>query len=414
MITPVLEQAPTGVRPAPYAPAILAAALVLRVLVTVMALLRVPPSTQVHAHSEILGIAGSLAAGHGFASPFFADSGPTAFLSPGYPLFVAGVFRLFGLGSLALVVVVVLQILFSTLTVWLAMRLAERHFGAWTAIVAGCLCGFSLSLALMSFWVWETCLSSLLLLSLFTAMPKLRSKGQWAAAGAGTAAATLVNPALFPTLVVLAIWQARRCRMIPWIGILAFLLVYAPWPARNLGVMHAFIPFRSNFGYELWMGNHPGGDGNFHHRLDPEENAEERAQFVSLGEMGYMRMKADISRDYIRTHRAEFLRLTGRRIVRFWVADDQGMNLTGAAFSLLAFAGLALAWRFRSSLRVYAIPLVIYPLPYYVTHADGRFRHMIDPLLAILAAYAIVVPVRTIAGRLKSQRQKAQTASLVA
>jgi hypothetical protein len=162
------------------------------------------------------------------------------------------------------------------------------------------------------------------------------------------------------------------------------------------------------------MGNHPGGDGNFHHRLDPEENAEERAQFVSLGEMGYMRMKADISRDYIRTHRAEFLRLTGRRIVRFWVADDQGMNLTGAAFSLLAFAGLALAWRFRSSLRVYAIPLAIYPLPYYVTHADGRFRHMIDPLLAILAAYAIVVPVRTIAGRLKSQRQKAQTASLVA
>jgi hypothetical protein len=39
---------------------------------------------------------------------------------------------------------------------------------------------------------------------------------------------------------------------------------------------------------------------------------------------------------------------------------------------------------------------------------------MIDPLLAILAAYAIVVPVRTIAGRLKSQRQKARTASLVA
>jgi hypothetical protein len=32
--------------------------------------------------------------------------------------------------------------------------------------------------------------------------------------------------------------------------------------------------------------------------------------------------------------------------------------------------------------------LAIYPLPYYITHADARFQFILDPLLAILAGYA--------------------------
>jgi hypothetical protein len=32
----------------------------------------------------------------------------------------------------------------------------------------------------------------------------------------------------------------------------------------------------------LWLGNHPGGDGNSDRRFDPEESAQERAIFVSL------------------------------------------------------------------------------------------------------------------------------------
>jgi hypothetical protein len=43
----------------------------------------------------MLAVARSLAQGHGFSSPFPAWSGPTAFLSPGYPLLVAGFLRIF-------------------------------------------------------------------------------------------------------------------------------------------------------------------------------------------------------------------------------------------------------------------------------------------------------------------------------
>src|SRR5271163_1587977 len=41
-------------------------------------------------------IAHSLATGHGFSSPFRVDTGPTAWMTPLFPLLLAGIFRLFG------------------------------------------------------------------------------------------------------------------------------------------------------------------------------------------------------------------------------------------------------------------------------------------------------------------------------
>ncbi len=380
--------------------AILVAALILRLAATILAFRRCPPAVQIHANSEMLAVARSLAEGHGFSSPFAVASGPTAFLSPGYPLLLAGFLRLFGVSGATLVCIVALQILFSVLTVWFVMRLARHSFGELTAKIAGCICAFSVPLATEPFWVWETCLSSLLLLVLLTALLRVRTHRQWAAVGAGSAVAALVNPALLPALAAVALWQCRRRGIFPWIAISVFLLVYMPWPVRNLVTMHAFIPLRSNFGYELWMGNHPGGDGNFDHRRDPEESPEDRATFVSLGEQGYMRMKTHAAVGFIRDHPGTFLVLTMRRIGRFWGSEDEGPSLPAMLFSLLACSGMAIAWRRRRSLVVFAIPLAIYPLPYYITHADPRFRHGIDPLLAILAAYAIATLATILHARL--------------
>src|SRR5215813_1360554 len=46
-------------------------------------------------------IARSLATGRGFSSPLFADTGPTAFLTPVYPAIIAVIFKLFGVYSKA-------------------------------------------------------------------------------------------------------------------------------------------------------------------------------------------------------------------------------------------------------------------------------------------------------------------------
>ena len=38
-----------------------------------------------------------------------------------------------------------------------------------------------------------------------------------------------------------------------------------------------------------------------------------------------------------------------------------------------------------------ALPMLIFPLPYYITHAEFRYRLNLDPLMTILAAYALGV-----------------------
>src|SRR4051812_8357170 len=41
-------------------------------------------------------IAFSIAGGHGFASPFRVETGPTAWMTPVWPYLLAGIFRIFG------------------------------------------------------------------------------------------------------------------------------------------------------------------------------------------------------------------------------------------------------------------------------------------------------------------------------
>src|SRR6516165_314296 len=49
---------------------------------------------------ETGSIAASLAAGHGYSSPLYVSSGPTAWITPVYPLVLAGIFEIFGIYTL--------------------------------------------------------------------------------------------------------------------------------------------------------------------------------------------------------------------------------------------------------------------------------------------------------------------------
>ena len=59
--------------------------------------------------------------------------------------------------------------------------------------------------------------------------------------------------------------------------------------------------------------------------------------------------------------------------------------------TLLGGLGLALLLRRQRELALLlATPLLLFPLPYYVSHAEFRFRLVVDPLMAVLAGYALV------------------------
>ena len=341
---------------------------------------------------ENIAIALSLHAGHGFSSPFFSDSGPSAFMAPGYPIFLAAVMAIFGTGSTAATVIIALQEIFSLATVLMVIDVARRHFGERTANLAGLICALAPPMLIAPILIWDTMLSTLLMTCIFAAasaslLPRLK----FIPAGAACALAGLVNPALLPSLLAICGWSAWKAKATPWAGVMAFLIVFSPWPLRNAVVMHAFIPLRTDFGYELWIGNHPGGDGDFNEAMNPMMSGAERRAFVTRGELTYLKEKGMLATTFIANNPARFLWLTMRRIGQFWSGVEGGApsgSIT-APICILAAAGFALLWGRKSIAWLYTLPLLLYPLPYYITHVYVRFQYVIDPLLIVLAAHAI-------------------------
>jgi len=94
------------------------------------------------------------------------------------------------------------------------------------------------------------------------------SWGRWLGFGLVWGLLALSNPSSLLFLPVCGIWILARSggqwvRQLPqaFCAGLLFLALIAPWTIRNQSVFHAFVPFRSNFGAELYLGNGPGADG---------------------------------------------------------------------------------------------------------------------------------------------------------
>lgn len=337
---------------------------------------------------EDVNIALALLHGQGFSSPFYFPSGPTAFMTPGYPLLLAVCMRVLGTGIAATIGIIAFQIALSLATVLLVVKVSRRHFGVRTSNLAGLLCAVVEPLLIAPLYIWDTCLSALILLCAVAVAPQIRRRAHFAAAGLLCAFTALINPALLLAMIAIFAWSAWRAQIIPWLGICVFLVAFSPWPIRNYVSMHAFIPLRSTFGYELWKSNQSGSDGDSVTFRDPLTDPAERARFLSHGELGYMGQKDSLAKAWIRTHPREFTALTARRMERFWAGSSKSPVAMTLLLSVMGFIGLLLLWRSRQIFMLFALPLLIYPLPYYITHADLRYQMILEPLLAILAGYA--------------------------
>jgi hypothetical protein len=383
--------------------AILALALALRLTLVSMVLFLYPRNWLFSKSPDLVFLARSLVSGQGLSSPFGGSTGPTAFLAPGYPAVLGLVFSIFGGYSFASGAVMMgLQILFAVLTVAIIINVCSGIFGGRAANLAGVFWAVSPPLIWLPAVLWETSLSILLLIGMFALALRCVDKRDarlWAVMGAYCGLAMLVNPSLMLSLFVIAGWTVYQTRLVggyePWMCLFVFLAVFSPWPIRNARVLHAFIPLRSNFGYEVWQGNRAGATGVFDQTIEPLQNKQEYSDYAAKGEVAYMRDKGTLARDYICSHRGEFIRVSAERVARFWTGAGLAVNsgvveLHAVLTSVLGLAGLAVLYRRRRAVAIlFLLPLLVFPLPYYVTHAEFRFRVVLDPLLTILSAYAI-------------------------
>jgi hypothetical protein len=122
-----------------------------------------------------------------------------------------------------------------------------------------------------------------------------------------------------------------------------------------------------------------------------------------IGEPAYLAEKQQQAKEWIGRHRLRFAELTLRRMLYnwtgfwslrpLWTLGGTGLPhiLTYSLVSFLAFAGLGMAIRNgRDGAVPLAILLICFPLVYYITHLDERFRHPIDPIVVILAAFGAI------------------------
>ena len=392
--------ASSGPRPLRVAP-ILTLAFLLRALAAFFMFRTDPRIWFYNQASELTCLAHSLLSGHGLSSPFGGSTGPSAFLAPGYPLLVAFVYRLMGASSFnAAAVLATLNMIFGTGTVLVVMLVARRTFGNRVAGLAGALCAISPTMIYLPMLFWETSLSTLFLTGI--ALVALRcidrpGKAAWTAFGGYCALAMLVNPSLLITFVGVGAWAAYTTRKVsrstPWLAVGACALLFSIWPIRNAIVLHAFVPLRSNLGYELWQGNRPGSQGLFSPDIYLNASYQEYSRYAALGELTYLREKSLLAQAAIKGDPLRFVRLSLKRFAIFWTALG-GHGISGVVIgeiSLIsgcAAMSLVCLLRRRSAYAMlFLVPFLVFPLPYYITHPDFRFRLLLEPLALLLTAW---------------------------
>jgi hypothetical protein len=368
-------------------------------------------------------IAYSLAVGKGFASPFRADTGPTAWETPVYPLIVAGVFRIFGTFTFdSFVAAVLLNILFSSLACVPIFFVGRRIAGTAVAAGAAWLWAIFPNAVIIPYqWIWDTSLSALLAATILwatLALAESQRARDWCAYGLLWGFTLMTNgtlAALLPLLLGWLLWRARQ-RGERWIARPALtagiiVLCCVPWTVRNYAVFHSFIPLRSVLGLQLWLGNNDQYRDQFPGWLHPIDSPAERAKYVRMGEIAYMREKRQAAVHWMLSHPKREAQLFEQRFIATWLATPHPLRdflisrdllirtvfVSNLLASLGALAGIIVLYRDRR-MRRYAFPVAVYPIVFpvvfYMSQALLRYRYPIDPVILLLTAVAAAALAR--------------------
>jgi 4-amino-4-deoxy-L-arabinose transferase-like glycosyltransferase len=363
-------------------------------------------------------IASSLAAGRGFSSPMPEPSGPTGLNSPGYPLILAGIFRVFGTYTTeSAVAAYLLNCLFFALTSLAIYRLGGRVFGGGSGLAAAAL----LAVYPASIWhatntIWDTTLTGLavvLLVLWFYELPPCPGAARLAGTGAFMGFAAFLNPApvAFYPAAAFFVWKRLRAHGSKGYREVALLtaccvLVCLPWMVRNAVVLGSFTP-RTCAGLNFRLGNSDGawrlGTGAFDPSIYPSNSERENALFHQLGEVAYDRYCARIGMEFVARHPDRFASLTLVRIAAWWLGQSSEWrgNLKLAfqvsfwkriSFLLplpLFILGYVAAWRNRAPVGLVVAVLLMFPLPYYFLIVSERYRFPVEPLMLLVGGYGL-------------------------
>jgi hypothetical protein len=371
---------------------------------------------------EMGRIARALVTGYGYADPFRGHTGPTTWVTPGYPLIIAGVFKLFGTFSVfSAWVLIAFNCLLNALMVRSTWEISARCFNTsvakWSAWI------WALYPAAMQYavkWIWEMTLTAFLFSWVLVLALRMRGIGdddvtnaanvkRWALFGLLWGLIALSNPSLLLFLPACGLWilwgaikndKAQVQLQIVAIALASILCLacIAPWIYRNWTAFHHFVPMRGNLGAELYLGNGPGAIGLLMEYDHPFQDPVQLRLYTQMGELKYVKMRGDMAKAVIRANPKHFLILCLKRVYYFWFSvphpgdegfiAEYGRSLNFQFTSIAGLLGLVLALkRHIPGTVLFAWAFLLLPLVYYFVTVHARFRHPLEPLIAILSVY---------------------------
>jgi 4-amino-4-deoxy-L-arabinose transferase-like glycosyltransferase len=368
---------------------------------------------------EMGRIARALVTGYGYADPFVGHTGPTAWVPPLYPLLLAGVFKLFGVYTAKSAwVILALNSVFSAATAVFIYEIGARCYNRKVALWSAWL--WALYPAAMQYavhWIWDMALTTMLFAWVLALALRMRgigdddssrtqsSVGQWLAFGLLWGLIGLSNPSLLLFLPVCGIWillgsrPLGRAILHAALAAVVFLALLGSWTWRNWRAFHAFVPIRTNFGAELYAGDGPGSNGfAFMATLPLIGRDPQTMRYKAMGEIAYVHQQGVDAEAYIAARPAHFALISLKRFYFFWIGVPHPAEAHPAAeffreldYSFLSLAGLlGLALSLRGgapAAGLFAWAFLLLPLVYYFVSVAARFRHPLEPLIAIFAVY---------------------------
>jgi 4-amino-4-deoxy-L-arabinose transferase-like glycosyltransferase len=411
---------------------VFAVAMAVRLIVVVLTYRDLPDADK---HYEAFGwemgwIARALASGHGFSSPYYPWSGPTAIMAPLYPGLLSLVFRAFGIYSLtSAFVILTINSILSTLTcipVYFSAKYSLGLRGAKVAAWVWALYPFAIYFSATR--VWEYALTGLLFTTCFCIAQRIHQSAKplaWIGFGALYGITAHSNASIMSTLPFLlgfALYQAHKAGK-RWVlngalTLLTFFAVLTPWTIRNYRALGVIVPIRDNIWLELYadnFGNAPNdrtspptaGDRGY-----PADSPRELQKYLTMGEIRYLAEKRAMSLDDLRNHpHYVFLVVkTLRRIVYYWTGfwsfsaeelRDQpatpGNVFYVSSVTLFMLLGIRSLWRTnRTAAMPYLLLIGSFPITYYLTHPMMDYRQPIEPAVIVLAVAGALslMPVR--------------------
>ena len=425
MTSEILQAKPlTPVKPTSWLrqvfPAILTAASAIRMVVVYFYYRQLPDADQYYEQFgwEVGWVARALASGHGFSSPVYPITGPTAMVPPLYTFLLAGIFKLFGIYSLTSgFIILTLNSLFSSLNCIAVYFSAAYSLGQRAArIAAWSWALYPFAIYFSADRVWEYSLTSLLITTCFCIAQRLHTWPDKLDGMARLRRALRRHRALQPVSPVALSISAVAGRV--------------ECPQGRQALAGEYSDCRGHFGGRhdsavdsaqlSCAGRDLSGPRRLldqHLRRQLQQHVAQQCRllesirasapaiprrcgkFLTMGEIPYLREKHILAAEWIRQHPLGYACAVLRRAVYYWTGywslqreyldiepTEIPMMFYICGVTLLALRGIRRFWKWNRAAGLPYFALVgIFPISYCLSLVLVDYRQPIEPAIVVLA-----------------------------